>query len=226
MSAPLGLIDYCARTQACTGAEQGPGQQNGMELPDKSRDQAFRVGGRDQSGATARFALMLAGAAGDVRVDGPRIEATLTQARWRELVLINRVINRAIRPASDQVQYGVVEHWETPILEAVQGAAAPRGDCEDYALEKRARLLAAGWSEQAVALAIARLPSGLHTVLIVQTDLGDFILDNLHATPQPVAGLDYVWVSRQAGPALTHWAEVRVAASSTQGAFVARGQVH
>lgn len=91
-------------------------------------------------------------------------------------------------------------------------AGSAFGDCEDYALEKRALLLAAGWPEEAVLLAVARLPEGeLHTILIVQTDRGDLVLDNLHAAPQRLASLGYDWVSRQAGADLTQWARVRVA---------------
>ena len=56
---------------------------------------------------------------------------------------IHRAVNSATDYVSDSAQYGIPEHWEP---------ASGRGDCEDYALAKRARLLAAGWPADRMAL--------------------------------------------------------------------------
>lgn len=131
----------------------------------------------------------------------------LTEESWRELRRVNREINRAIRPVTDRALYGREEYWQRPLL---VGAAGARGDCEDYVLEKRAALLALGYAPDSIAMAVAIAPGvGLHAVLIVQTDRGDFVLDNLHSEPRALASLDYVWISRQVGPALSHWAAAR-----------------
>ncbi|HEY3148735.1 MAG TPA: transglutaminase-like cysteine peptidase, partial [Dongiaceae bacterium] len=46
--------------------------------------------------------------------------------------LINRAVDTAISPASDEAQWRVPDHWSSP-LETLQSG---RGDCEDYAIVK------------------------------------------------------------------------------------------
>ncbi len=135
----------------------------------------------------------------------------LTDMRWQQLRRVNREINRAIRPETDLALYGVEEYWQRPLTALGRDV---RGDCEDYALEKRARLLALGWAPDMLAMAVAVSPQvGLHATLIVQTDRGDFVLDNLHSEPRALGSLDYMWISRQTGPNLTDWAIADVAVS-------------
>ena len=65
--------------------------------------------------------------------------------------------------------------------------AGKYGDCEDYALAKREKLLAAGWP-------VDRTESGeSHCVLYVETDKGGFILDNRHDVPMSPKELPYKW---------------------------------
>ena len=45
---------------------------------------------------------------------------------------VNRAVNLAIRPVSDQDQYGVPDIWASPLMTFGSGA----GDCEDYAIAK------------------------------------------------------------------------------------------
>jgi len=54
--------------------------------------------------------------------------------------LINRAVDLAITPTSDEAQWGVVDHWSPP-FETLQ---THRGDCEDYAIVKYVALLQAG----------------------------------------------------------------------------------
>lgn len=56
--------------------------------------------------------------------------------------LINRALNLALVPTSDEAQWGVVDHWSPP-FETLQ---THRGDCEDYAIVKYIALLEAGLS--------------------------------------------------------------------------------
>jgi predicted transglutaminase-like cysteine proteinase len=58
---------------------------------------------------------------------------------------INRAVNWEIAYERDIDQYGVSERWAIPEND--------KGDCEDYALEKRRRLLAAGWPESDLRMA-------------------------------------------------------------------------
>ncbi len=65
-----------------------------------------------------------------------RFLAIVDNARSREgrarLGEINRAINLAIRPMSDEAQYGQLDVWSSPLVTFAHGA----GDCEDYAIAK------------------------------------------------------------------------------------------
>lgn len=98
----------------------------------------------------------------------PRIDAH--PARLNEVDELNRRINAAIAPATDQELYGVQEYWTLPTT---------TGDCEDYALLKRHLLIAKGWPPSALLMTVVRDERGDgHAVLTVRTAQGDFILDN------------------------------------------------
>jgi predicted transglutaminase-like cysteine proteinase len=58
--------------------------------------------------------------------------------------------------------------------------APASGDCEDYAVTKRAELLDRGWPARALLLSEVTTASGEHhMVLVVRTKSGDLVLDNL-----------------------------------------------
>ena len=79
---------------------------------------------------------------------------------------VNDAVNSAIRYRPERS-----ESWR------VGGSS---GDCEDYALTKRSRLIRAGLPAGALRMATARTGRGeLHAVLIVKTDKGDLVLDNI-----------------------------------------------
>jgi predicted transglutaminase-like cysteine proteinase len=92
------------------------------------------------------------------------------------IAMINRAVNLAIRPVSDQAQWGVPDRWSAP-LETLQSS---RGDCEDYAIVKYAALLGAGISESDVKVVIFKnlLPREDHAALAVHVDGQWLILDN------------------------------------------------
>ena len=93
-----------------------------------------------------------------------------TPARLSELDSVNRTVNREIAPATDLEIYGVAEYWTIPTV---------RGDCEDYALLKRKRLMERGWPASALLMTVVRDEKGEgHAVLTARTAQGDFILDN------------------------------------------------
>ena len=68
------------------------------------------------------FACMRSAAA--VRVSGGQLDYA---------VKLNRQINRQVKSISDQAQYGRPEHWALP--------TARGGDCEDFALIKKMKLI-------------------------------------------------------------------------------------
>ena len=68
------------------------------------------------------------------------------------------------------------------------------GDCEDFALTKRSRLMAMGWSSRAMRIATAYTPSGEgHAVLVVRTDKGDLVLDNRKSSIKNWRDTDLRW---------------------------------
>ncbi|KAB2913173.1 MAG: transglutaminase-like cysteine peptidase [Hyphomicrobiaceae bacterium] len=91
-------------------------------------------------------------------------------ARLAELDAVNRAVNHQIEPATDLEIYGQTEYWTIPVT---------RGDCEDYALLKRRRLIARGWPESSLLMTVVRDEKGEgHALLTARTAQGDFILDN------------------------------------------------
>jgi predicted transglutaminase-like cysteine proteinase len=90
--------------------------------------------------------------------------------RLKELDEINRSVNKAVGPATDLEVYGVNEYWTLP---------RTRGDCEDYALQKRHDLVAKGWPVSSLLMTVVRDEKGEgHAVLTARTVQGDYILDN------------------------------------------------
>ncbi len=123
---------------------------------------------------------------------------------------VNQQINRAIKPETDMVTHGVADRWDTPLED---GQAA--GDCEDYVLEKHRALLEAGFPAQALSIAVVRTRWGEdHAVLIVTTDGGDLVLDNLSSWVVPWRDLNYTWIERQTPGQPFDW--VSVASGSAQ----------
>jgi len=91
--------------------------------------------------------------------------------------LINRAVDLAITPSSDEAQWGVADHWSPP-FETLQ---THRGDCEDYAILKYVALLQAGLSHDDVKIVILRnlLPKEDHAAVAARVDGQWLILDNL-----------------------------------------------
>jgi len=123
-----------------------------------------------------------------IRDCGVRMKHTaLPPARLAVLEQINRAVNLAITPVTDEEQYGRYEVWKLN---------AKAGDCEDYALEKRAQLMRKGFHPENLLLAMTHTGTEFHTVLVVRTRVGDFVLDNLTEEVLPVSAsrLDFIKV--------------------------------
>ena len=96
-------------------------------------------------------------------------------ARLAELDLVNRLVNEAIEPVTDKVQYGVDEYWTIP--------SSGKGDCEEYVLLKRRMLIDLGWSSGDLLITVVLDENGDgHAVLTARTSTGDYVLDNKNAT--------------------------------------------
>jgi len=103
--------------------------------------------------------------------------SSLPPARMDVLRSVNQAVNRAIKPAADKTAFGRREFWT---------AKARSGDCEDFALAKRARLMRKGFKSSQLLLTMGHNGREAHTVLVVRTRDGDYVLDNLYDDVQPV----------------------------------------
>jgi predicted transglutaminase-like cysteine proteinase len=124
--------------------------------------------------------------------------ADLDERRWRELLRINHEVNTEIQPVTDIDQWGVPEVWSYP--------TTGKGDCEDYVLEKRKRLMKAGWPRQSLLITVVRDKRGDgHAVLTVRTDRGDFVLDNQEPRVKLWADTGYQFIKRQSQEHPNRW---------------------
>lgn len=106
-----------------------------------------------------------------------------------ELDDVNRSVNHAIQPATDQEIYGVSELWTIPTT---------RGDCEDYALLKQKILIEHGWPSSSLLITVVRDEKGEgHAVLTARTAQGDYVLDNKVDDVKLWSRTGYEYVMRQ-----------------------------
>jgi predicted transglutaminase-like cysteine proteinase len=124
--------------------------------------------------------------------------ADLDERRWRYLLEVNARVNREVEPVTDMDHWGVAERWSYP--------TDKKGDCEDYVLEKRRRLMDAGWPRQALLITVVRDRKGDgHAVLTVKTDRGDFVLDNQEQKVKLWTDTGYKFVKRQSEQQPNRW---------------------
>lgn len=120
--------------------------------------------------------------------------ALLDKSMMKLVNTLNQEVNRDVHKANDFDLYGLLEFWTLPRV--IDGKMY--GDCEDYALEKRRRLIAAGVPAEAMSMAVAVTARGeTHAVLVVSFQSGDWVLDNLTPWATPWNELNYRWVQRQ-----------------------------
>lgn len=131
----------------------------------------------------------------------------LTAASLESLDLINRSVNRRIRPVA-KPYVGGLGQW------AVNPSA---GDCNDYAVSKRHELIKKGFPVSALLLAVARTSWGEgHLLLIARTDRGDLVLDNLQTAIRPWNRTDYSWIKRQSPVDPMRWEAIATGAHSAR----------
>jgi len=125
---------------------------------------------------------------------------TISQQKWKELNSINIAVNQAVQPVTDQELYGREEVWTLP---------GQYGDCEDYVLLKRKRLIEQGWPENALLITVLRDENMAgHAVLTVVTDMGDLILDNRIELIRSWADTPYTYYLRQSRKNPSKWVDL------------------
>ncbi|MCB2126481.1 MAG: transglutaminase-like cysteine peptidase [Rhodobacteraceae bacterium] len=85
---------------------------------------------------------------------------------------VNQAVNASVHEVPDRSQYGRDDLWDLP--------TARGGDCEDFALAKKKRLIEAGVPAGALLIAtVLDRHRNHHAVLVLRTAAQDVVLDNL-----------------------------------------------
>jgi predicted transglutaminase-like cysteine proteinase len=129
--------------------------------------------------------------ASECRVDTNEPEQIeLTQKNWKTIISTNVRTNRDIEPVTDMDHWGQVDRWDM--------AEDGKGDCEEYVLVKRKKLVEAGFPRRALLVTVVIDDENQgHAVLMVRTDRGDFILDNKRNAVLPWQQTGYIYVKRE-----------------------------
>lgn len=111
------------------------------------------------------------------------------------------VAHRAAKATWNDDLFALLHRVNTQVNAAIRPQANPRGgwkvnptagDCNDYALTKRSRLIALGVPAGSLRLAVTSTRRGeKHLILIVKTTAGDIVLDNLSRTIKTLADTGY-----------------------------------
>ena len=134
----------------------------------------------------------------------PAEALAMTPALWTKLNKVNDKINRAIARKTDLANYGKLDYWTLPLAD---GTGA--GDCEDYVLEKKRALIEDGLPASALSIAVVTTSWGeSHAVLVVETDYGDYVLDNTTPWILPWEKTTLTWHERQVAGSAFRWASV------------------
>lgn len=135
----------------------------------------------------------------------------VSKAVWHEIVKVNDIVNRNVKPMSDYDHYGKDEVWAYP--------DDGFGDCEDYVLEKRRELMREGISLSDLLITVVKKKDGEgHAVLTVRTTRGDYILDNLTNEVKPWTSTPYRYLKRQATDDTGRWVTIREGQTTLVGA--------
>lgn len=115
---------------------------------------------------------------------------------------INRWVNSTIHPLSDERQWGIEDLWSYP--------DNGEGDCEDYVLLKRRMLIEEDFPPPSLLITIVRSQKGEgHAVLMIRTERGDFVLDNLSDEMLPWSKTNYHFIKRQSETNPNIWVKLK-----------------
>jgi predicted transglutaminase-like cysteine proteinase len=117
---------------------------------------------------------------------------------------VNRDINASIIPIAKGYGSNIEDGWTI---------SPATGDCNDYAVTKRHELLQEGLPAKALRLSVVKTSSGIgHLVLVLMTNKGDLVLDNLTETIKPWQKTNYHWLKIQSVTDARLWYEVKAPA--------------
>ncbi|MCG7393403.1 transglutaminase-like cysteine peptidase [Microvirga sp. ACRRW] len=134
----------------------------------------------------------------------------LTAKDWQTLQRVNRQVNAGVKAKTDKDHWGVEDRWDF--------AEDGYGDCEDYQLLKRRKLVEAGFPRRALRMTVVIDEEGAgHAVMMVRTNRGDFILDNKRNIILPWHKTGYTYIKREGDDGAT-WASLGGQVSPTMTA--------
>ncbi|WKA30556.1 transglutaminase-like cysteine peptidase [Bradyrhizobium roseum] len=123
----------------------------------------------------------------------------LTAETLETMHRVNRDVNLSIMPVAKN----------DAIADGGWTISPVSGDCNDYAVTKRHELVQKGFPTKAVRLAVVKTSSGIgHLVLVVATNKGNLVLDNLSETIVPWQFTKYQWVKIQSSSDARYWFEI------------------
>ena len=138
--------------------------------------------------------------ASECRAGARNAPAKVTEFGWATVRQINASVNRAIAPMTDKDLHGTDEYWSYP-----DGA----GDCEDFVLLKRRKLMEKGFAVGDLLITVVRKPDGEgHAVLTLRTSQGDYVLDNLNDDVKLWTETPYRYLKRQASFNAGRWVSI------------------
>ena len=139
-------------------------------------------------------------APGECRSTGQAAPHALDRRSWAAMIEVNNHYNTTVVPLTDMQIWGREELWSFP---------GEVGDCEDFVLAKRHRLMTMGFHASNLLITVVRQPNGEgHAVLTVRTDRGDFILDNLVGAIADWRDTPYTYLKRQSTRHAGRWETV------------------
>lgn len=147
----------------------------------------------------------------DCTAQGTNVNAPkITEYGWNVVRQINLAVNESIMPMTDEEMFGRQEVWTLP---------TEAGDCEDFVLLKRKRLIEHGFSPSDLLITVVRKPDGEgHAVLTVRSAAGDYILDNLDNQVRLWSETPYRFLKRQASFNAGRWVTIENSADLVVGA--------
>jgi len=132
---------------------------------------------------------------------GEAVRVVMNKDRWNDLNSVNLKANETVEAVMDIDLYNVEEYWTYP---------GSQGDCEDFVLLKRKKLMMMGWPSESLLITVLRDENNEgHAVLTVSTDKGDFILDNRRDEILPWAATDYTYYKRQSQVNPWRWVSLK-----------------
>jgi predicted transglutaminase-like cysteine proteinase len=109
----------------------------------------------------------------DCKAKDKNQKITVTDRVRLDLIKVTTEVNLGFIYEEDISHYGMDDWWEYPTVDG-------KGDCEDFALEKKRRLIAMGYPQSALRLALVRAAKkgeADHVVLVVFTSNTNLVLD-------------------------------------------------